>query len=203
MGSNIDPNGTRVLGWYAIRWTHITDWFKVTYTNRRHNSRARIFPDTPQQPLPEAATTQQGRSETSDKQKLEDAVEESRSLLVTTKSVFPFTLFPDVITIDRHKLTIVYRTFLGVEQTVSVPIENIKNIQADIGPFLGSLTITSDHFINNTQTVNYLRRDDAKKIQKLVQGAMVAIKEKINISKIDTEELNKLLSELGEGHIDS
>jgi hypothetical protein len=120
-----------------------------------------------------------------DIQKLRAVVRESHTILAKAHAVFPFQLFPDRLNIDRHKLTIIHRQFFGIEQTASVPIENIKNIEADFGPFFGSITVTSDLFINNTQTVNYLWRSDAKRIQKLVQGAVVAQREGIDLSKID------------------
>lgn len=132
--------------------------------------------------------------------KLKEVAQDAQEVLVCVHSVFPFSLFPDTITLDRHKLTIVYRTFFKVEQTVSVPLADIKNIQADMGPFFGSLTVTSDHFINNTQTVNYLWRKDVKQIQELIQGAMVAKNEQIDITKVETKELHNLLTDLGRGH---
>ena len=134
---------------------------------------------------------------------LENVVNESHIVLAQAKSVFPFQLFPDTVSIDRHKLTIIYRQFWGVEKTVSVPIENIKNIEADIGPFLGSLNITSDLFINNTQEVKYLTSGDARRIQKLVQGAVVAQREEIDLNKIGTKKLRTLLIDLGSGHTNS
>ena len=132
--------------------------------------------------------------------KLQQVTKESQDVLFKVNSVFPMALFPDTITVDRHKLTIIYRQFFWMEQTVSVPLADIKNIQADMGPFFGSLTVTSDHFINNTQTITYLWRKDAKCIQELVQGAMMAYKEQIDITKVSTKELFKLLTELGKGH---
>lgn len=135
-----------------------------------------------------------------EEKKLKAMANESHTILIQARSVFPFTPFPTTITIDRHKLTIVYKRFFAVEQTVSVPLETIKNIQADFGPFLGSLIITSDLFINNTQKIDYLHRRDVRKIQKLVQGAMVAIKEHIDINKVETHKLRPLLSDLGAGH---
>lgn len=206
--SQLHPNHTRILGWYALRWAHITDWFRV-YTQRlyRHPGYradvARITP-TPltEQVSPATAVAVEKSQEKSahEEKKLRQVVEESQDILAQTKTVFPFTPFPTKVTIDRHKLTIVFRKFFRVEQTVSVPIEDIKNIQADVGPFLGSLTITSDLFINNIQRINYLPRPVVKEVQKLVQGAMVAIKEGINITKIDCVQLKKQLSDLGEGH---
>jgi hypothetical protein len=134
---------------------------------------------------------------------LENVVNESHVVLAKARSVFPFQLFPDTISIDRHKLTIIYREFFWVEKTVSVPIENIKNIEADIGPFLGSINITSDLFINNTQEVKYLTSGDARRIQKLVQGAVVAQREEIDLNKIGTKKLRNLLIDLGSGHTKS
>jgi hypothetical protein len=81
-----------------------------------------------------------------------------------------------------------------------VPLENVKNIEADLGPFFGSITVTSDLFINNTQTVHFLWRDDARKIQKLVQGAVVAQGEGIDLNKIEVIQLQKMLIDLGSGH---
>src|SRR5581483_1745664 len=171
MNSNtIHPHQTRVLGWYALRWAHISDWFR-TYTHRRTDSwmnhPAAATPPLAQPLAPQAPTAAVPASEqspqakpVSEEKKLREAVHQSQNILVQTSTVFPFTLFPAQLTIDRHKLTIVYRKFFNVEQRVSVPIEDIKNVQADVGPFLGSLTITSDLFINNIQKVDYLRRND-------------------------------------------
>ncbi|MBC7581280.1 hypothetical protein H7097_00240 [Aeromicrobium sp.] len=135
-----------------------------------------------------------------DAKKLQAVVRESHTILAKAHSVFPLQLFPDSVNIDRHKLTIVRRQFFGMEQKVSVPLENVKNIEADFGPLFGSITITSDLFINNTQEVKSLWRDDAKKIQKLVQGAVVAQGEGIDLNKIDVNQLRSLLIDLGSGH---
>lgn len=132
--------------------------------------------------------------------KLKKVTKEAQDVITSVNSVFPIAFFPDTITVDRHKLTIIYRTFFWAEQTVSVPLQDIKNIQADMGPFFGSLTVTSDHFINNTQTVHHLWRADAKHIQELVQGAMVAKNEAIDITQVSTKQLTTLLSDLGKGH---
>jgi hypothetical protein len=216
---------TRALGWYAVQRVRVGDWFR---THGKHKS----SPSDGQDGMPddqsmmldatgtkEAAKAQEGSEKSKSEKKksadsktsadpkvekqLENVVNESHVVLAKAKSVFPFQLFPDTVSIDRHKLTIIYREFWGVEKTVSVPIENIKNIEADIGPFLGSLTITSDLFINNTQEVKYLTSGDARRIQKLVQGAVVAQREEIDLNKIGTEKLRTLLIDLGSGHTNS
>ncbi len=187
MAVKIRPKETRFLGWNAIQRTKLAEWFKERAARTPTESRFRD-------------ASEEGKDK-SERSKLEETAEESHSVLAEARTVFPFTLFPDIITIDRHKLTVVHRSFFEVEQTVAVPIENIKNIESNHGPFFGSLTVTSDHFVNNTQTLNYLRRSDAQIIQKLVQGAIVAVKEGINISEVPTKKLYKLLVDLGKGHL--
>lgn len=189
MAVKIRPKETRFLGWNAVQRASLSEWFR---------ERAAATPATHP---PKQHDKDSGDDKDSNTHKLEDAVEESHGVLAYARTVFPFTLFPDTITIDRHKLTILHRQFFALEQAASVPIENIKNIQADIGPVFGSLTITSDHFVNNTQKVDYLWRKDAKRIQKLVQGITMATNEDIDLSEIEeTDRLNDMLTKLGEGH---
>jgi len=188
----------RILGWHAIHWARVMDWLQVRRRGRAAwNNNP---PDTTAQVA--QAQSQEERSKQDETRKLHEAVKDTHRILAQARSVFPFMLFPDMITVDRQKLTIVYKQFFKSHQTVGVPLENVKNIQADLGPFFGSLTITSDQFINNTQTITHLARGDAKNIQQLVQGIVAAISEGIDLSKIEkTGELKDLLCKLGEGHI--
>ena len=178
--ANIRSQERRALGWYAVRWTQTVDWFKAVGKSRAedHQAQAQI-----------------------EAKKLKQAVKDTHRILAHSQSVFPFKIFPESITVDRQKLTIVYKRFFNSHQTIGVPLENVKNIQADLGPMVGSLTVTSDLFINNTQTVSCLPRKDARDIQRLVQGITAAISEGIDLGKIeDTEQLKDLLCKLGEGH---
>lgn len=133
----------------------------------------------------------------SETQKLADLAEGSRDNLFAAKTVFPFVLFADTIKIDRQKLTIVHNDFLGKSQTASTEIKNIMNIAADVGPLFGSITITSKHFQNNTQTIRYLRRRDVASIQRLLQGFIIAQRAKIDTDDIGKKQLLDLLNQLG------
>lgn len=139
------------------------------------------------------------KSTVSNLEMLKNAVEKAEKILIKSKAIFPFDFFPDSITIDRQKLTIVHRNFWGVKNTISVHHSDVKNIEASIGPFMGSVTITSMNFTNNTQTVKYLPKDDVLKIQQLVQGFIVANDEKIETNDIDDNTLVDLLTKLGRG----
>jgi hypothetical protein len=182
----------RALGWYAVHRAYFTDWFKTASDRLRPRSRREPQDDNADEQDNDGPKDENSR-------KLEEAVKESHGILAKATTVFPFTPFPDTITIDRHKLTIV-RRHLWTEQALSVPIENIKNVQADMGPIFGSITVISDQFVNSEQRLEYLHRGDVDKIQKLVQGIVMATKENIDISEVDTEELKTMLTKLGAAH---
>lgn len=222
MATTTKNTETRAIGWYAIQRVRIADLFHHSHSRRTKTPEDSAVPA--EQSMSEEMTETQSTNSKKDKmgrhseadslndknyynspdpkveQQLQDVVDESHTVLAKARAVFPFELFPDTISIDRHKLTIIHREFFGVEKTVSVPIENIKNVEADIGPFFGCITITSDLFINNTQTVNYMTSREANRFQKLVQGAVVAQREDIDLNKIGTKKLRSMLIDLGSGH---
>jgi hypothetical protein len=122
----------------------------------------------------------------------------SRDNLFVAKTVFPFVLFTDTLKIDRQKITIVHNDFLWKSQTVSTEIKNIMNVEADVGPLFGSITVTSKHFLNNIQTIKYLKRNDVATAQRLLQGFMIAQRAKIDTDNIEREQLIILLNGLGQ-----
>ena len=134
----------------------------------------------------------------SEMQRLERLTKGSSSNLFVAKTLWPFVLFPDTIKIDRQKITIVHNDFLWQSKTVSTEIKNIMNVEADMGPLFGSITITSKHFLNNTQTIKCLKRRDVIMAQRLLQGFMIAQRAAINTEDIRTEQLLALLNDLGQ-----
>lgn len=131
-------------------------------------------------------------------QRLERLTEESSDNLFMAKTIFPFVLFADTIKIDRQKITIVHNDFLWQSKTVSTEIKNIMNIEADMGPLFGSITITSKHFLNNTQTIKCLKRRDVIMAQRLLQGFMIAQRAAIDTDGINKPQLLTLLNDLGQ-----
>jgi hypothetical protein len=189
---------TKAVGSYAIYWARVTENYRqgINLLRSKRKNRSEL----------NVASSKNGIKSDGEKEtkKLEQVVQESEDVLVKATSIFPFTLFTSIC-LDRHKLTIKKRALLSSSQVISIPIENIKNVQANLGPLLGSLTITSgsltissDHFVNNTQNINYLLRKDAEKIHKILQGAIVAKTEGVDISKVTTRNLKKHLPQLGE-----
>jgi hypothetical protein len=132
------------------------------------------------------------------RKELQRAIGHSNEILASAQTVFPFTLFPDSITIDRGKLSIAHRSFFRAAEATSIRIEDILNTTANVGPLFGSVKITTRFFgTNKDYQINYLKRSDALKIKHILQGYIIALQEKIDCSALSTAELSRMLQEIG------
>ena len=159
-----------------------------------------VFYEDPSTTLPkEQGSVQKVQAE---KQKtadeLIDAVGGSQDVLVRINTVFPLTIFPDTITIDRTKLTITHREFFKVGQSLSINIEDILNVEAGVGPFFGTIKITTRFFDpSKPYTMRNITRGDALRIKRILQGYIIAKQKEVDCTALTTRELAKLLDELG------
>lgn len=130
--------------------------------------------------------------------KLRNLAKRSHEVLVSANTVFPLTLFPDTIIVDRTRVTIIDRIFFFTSRTVSVQIEDILNVSCGVGPFFGSLTISvrvmnsTDHF-----EIDHFWRHDAVRLKHIIQGYMIALRNDVDLSQLSREELVEHINELG------
>jgi hypothetical protein len=132
---------------------------------------------------------------------LAKAIKGSKEILVEATTIFPFTFFPDNITVDRTQVTIVHRSFFKVGEVTSIRIEDILNADAIVGPFFGSLRLYT-RIYNTPQhpyTIKWLWRNDALRIKRILHGYLIAIKKNIDCSALSTYELATMLDNLGQG----
>jgi hypothetical protein len=133
-------------------------------------------------------------------QELKKVIGGSHEVLVSASTVFPFTLFPDTVTVDREKVTVVNRFFFRVAETVSIAIEDILNVTADVGPFFGSLKILTRFYDpEKPYSVDYLWRGDAERLKRILQGYVIAHQKAIDCTPLETKELARMLNKLGMG----
>lgn len=145
-----------------------------------------------------AQKSEQNKSKQLTGEKLEGLADKSNEVLYKASSTFPYILFPDTITLDRVKVTIISKTFFFSARVISSPIEDILSAEAIVGPLFGTLKISSRYFTTNTRIVKYLNRDDAIRLQRLLQGYIIARERQIDCNKIEKHKLMKLLDNLGE-----
>ena len=130
--------------------------------------------------------------------KLRNIARKSHEVLVSVNTVFPLTFFIDTVIVDRTKVTIIYRTFFFTARTISIRIEDILNVTCSVGPFFGSVMISSrvmnstDHF-----EVNRMWRHDATVLKHIIQGYMIALHNKVDTDQLSRDELIEHLTELG------
>jgi hypothetical protein len=129
---------------------------------------------------------------------LKELVSRSHEMLVTANTVFPITLFPDTVTVDRTKVTITRRDFFWSSDVLSIRIEDVLNVEVSVGPLFGSITVasrvmsTTDHF-----QIRHLWRSDAILLKRIIQGYVIAQHNNIETSHLSKQELIDTLMELG------
>jgi hypothetical protein len=124
-------------------------------------------------------------------------VEKSQRVLIELSSVFPFDLFPDTITIDESKLNIIIRVFFFSETVHSIPIKSLKDISVETSIFFGTLKVIPDGYPGQPIIVKFLKKDEAIKARRIIQGLTVASREGIDITQIPNQELKNKIEDLG------
>lgn len=131
-------------------------------------------------------------------EELSRVVSSSHEPIMTATTVFPFKFFPDTVIVDRSKLCITHRTFFWSAEVTSIKIEDILNVTASVALFFGSVQIHTKYFDpQRPYVVSMLWREDALKISRIMQGYGIALREAIDLSAMDTDELAQKLDELG------
>lgn len=137
------------------------------------------------------------RENDKNKQKFDQLVERSKVILYKCSSVFPFTLFPDEVTIHLNQVSIMQRQFFFAGRRHSVVIEDIEDVFVDTSLFFATLKIVDRGYVENIIQVPYLWVDDAKKARRIIQGLMIASKGDVDITKLDSENLLEDIEGLG------
>ena len=75
------------------------------------------------------------------------------------------------------------------------------NVEADVGPFFGSVHMSSRYFATTPCSLYYLKRGDALRLQRLLQGYIICEEKKIDCTNIDKDKLIVLLNDLGQGDV--
>jgi len=129
--------------------------------------------------------------------KFDRLLNESHIVLLKLKSVFPFDFFPDEIIVDPMKVNIVSREFFLSPTTHTIYIKNILDILVDCSVFFATVRIMYEGFGPNVVYVKYLKKSEAQKARRIIQGLAVATREGVDFTKLNTRELVNKIENLG------
>ena len=129
---------------------------------------------------------------------LERLASKSARVLMEFKSTFPFTLFPDEIIVDETKVSIHTHYFFATKQVRSVEFKDIFNVTIQQGVVFANMTIADRFFSQEPINIPYLKKNDAIKARRLIQGLILASKEGIKIHDLPYDELMQKLERIGQ-----
>lgn len=129
--------------------------------------------------------------------KLQSLGLQSDKVLFKVKAVFPFDFFPDELIVDETKVSVVTHTFFASAAIRSVGYDGIFNVITEHSLLFAKLKLTEVVYLDQPLEIDYLKKNDAMRARRIIQGMVMAKKEGIDTSKIDTETLLKKVEDLG------
>ncbi len=132
--------------------------------------------------------------------KLDVLHKRASAVLFSCDTLFPFDLFPDTLVIDYNKVDIIYRSFFGAHNTVSIPIERLNYVGVDSVFFLSALKIETKGLQQNPDPLHAMRTADAQLAKNLIFGLMAAEKHNIDLTHLGREAIIDKLIEIGKAN---
>jgi len=130
-------------------------------------------------------------------QKLEDLAGKSDSVLLKVSTFWPFTFFVNDIIIDPYKVNIIFREFFWSEHIHSVMIKDILDVVVETSIFFATIRIVDQGYIENSINIPYLKRADALKARKIIQGLIIAHRQSVDLSVLKPSHIKEQAEELG------
>lgn len=131
-----------------------------------------------------------------DKQIIDDLVKKSNRVIIRISSkIFPWDFFPDTIVVEESRVTFVFRQFLS-SQSHSVDIKDISNVFIESSLFLATLQVVSQTYIQNDIKIVHLKRKQAEKVRRIIEGLRTFIQNNIDTSDYEVHELISKIEEL-------
>lgn len=131
-------------------------------------------------------------------QKLDDLADKSDSILLKVSTFWPFTFFVNDIIVDPYKVNIIFREFFWSEHIHSVMIKDILDVVVETSVFFATVKIVDQGYVENTIDITYLKRDDAMKVRKIIQGLVIAHRQAVDLSILTPSHIRTKAEELGQ-----
>ena len=129
-------------------------------------------------------------------ERLNELVQQSGEHIFEAKAVFPFDLFPDRITIDANKVTVIQNSMLSSNE-FPIPAGKITNIEVFYGIFFGSIRLEVFGYSEPPPDIAKFTKRDTRLIKRYVTGLIRVYDENIDLTGMNVKELRAKLQEIG------
>jgi len=133
------------------------------------------------------------------KHNLDELVEKSTHTLVEISARPPLSFSSTSLIVDIDQVSISHKDWFGSSQLLSIAVEDIGSVRVELGPLYASLTFIGVRpGPETTQVIQYLKKDEAIKARRIIQGLIVSKKESIDLSVFNPQEIVGKLETLGQ-----
>jgi hypothetical protein len=117
--------------------------------------------------------------------------------LIVIKTVFPFRFFPCIITLDREKITISDYLFFFTREVENLLIKDIVSVTTVEDLFFANITLISGLRLNKRYSISFFWKEDARRFRRICEGLRIALKEDVDVLKVDNHSLINRLEDIG------
>lgn len=119
----------------------------------------------------------------------------SHQVLFEAKSVYPYELWPDKITICLNRITITYKKPFSVDER-PIPIEYLNTAHVTRGMFFASLSIET-FGVEKPNPIHHLKIDEARIARRYILGLIECKKNGVNFGDYEINEIKQKLQDIG------
>lgn len=117
--------------------------------------------------------------------------------LFSCTSIFPFTLFPDTVSIDANKVDITHRLFFFSKNIRTLLIEDIRFVNVTTNLFFAKLHFEVVGYEKNPDPVRFLSKEDALKAKQIITGLIATNKKDISLKNVKKKTIKKSAQKIG------
>lgn len=144
-----------------------------------------------------SALPQRARTQSVAPDPLPELISESTTPLYVLQTVFPFVLFTDKVIIRTNHVDVIRGVFFWSAVSTRVQITDIRQVSIEFNPFFATLDIIPQGPLEQTLSVAYLWKSQAKKARRIIAGLMESHQNRVDFAKYNRPTLVRSIEELG------
>jgi hypothetical protein len=141
--------------------------------------------------------TNEVKKEEQARQTMENIIGKAPRVLFRCSAVFPFDFFPDELSIEETRINIIEREFWATAEIKAVGISEITEVAVSTTILFATLRIGSRTFIDNLVEIRFLRKKDAMKARRIIEGLRILSGQDVDLSALELSELVSKVEEIG------